>query len=103
MNFFSAILDQFEISIPKAKTLSCQMWMQKGSRMYTGILCHGEERTLQGHESDVQLFIPQYVHGLLISSVCTDNSEFSHQIPDDECIIGPMVGFQLHSKYEHDH
>ena len=79
------------------------MWMQKGSRMYTGILCHGEERTLQGRESDVQLFIPQNVHGLLISSVCTDNSEVSHQIPDDECIIGPMVGFQLHSKYEHDH
>ena len=98
---FSAIIDQFNLTIPKTQTRKCQVWMQKGSRMYTGILCNGGGGVLQGPGSDVQLHIPQNVHGLVIGCVCTNNSEFSKQIPDNECIIAPMVEFELHSILPH--
>ena len=99
---FSVILDRFKLTIPKTQSQKCQMWMLKGSRVYAGILCHGEGGVLRGPDSDVQLYIPQDIYGLIIGSVCTDNSEFSQQIPNKECIVAPMVEFKFCSSYEHE-
>ena len=76
---------------------TCHVLIKKGSQTYIGIMSNGEKGILQGPGSDVQLHIPEGVYGLVVGSVFTDNSIFCDKIPNDECIIAPMVEFYINS------
>ena len=71
--------------------------MEKGSQTYVGFMSNGENGLLQGPKSDVQLLIPDGVYGPILGCVYTDNSLFCQKIPNDECIIAPMVELYINS------
>ena len=53
---------------------------------------------LQAKDSDVVVTVPERVRALLWQKVHTEFSQFRDIIPDDECMIGPVVELYLQSK-----
>ena len=67
--------------------------MYKNRRQYIATVVHGEGSVLRGPNSDVSLKIPRGARGVFISRVHTDHTRFNGVIPENECIIGPLVEF----------
>lgn len=65
--------------------------MRKNRRKFIATVTHGAAKTLQGDGSDVLLDIPEDSKGLYMIRVHTDHSRFRDVIPDEECIVGPIV------------
>ena len=65
--------------------------MYKNKRKYNATVTRGEARILQGDGSDVSLAIPEGAPGVYKTRVHTDQSRFKGLIPDDECLVGPLV------------
>ena len=70
---------------------SCPITMMKQRRLYNATVTHGEARTLQGDGSDVSLTIPTGSQGVYMTRVHTDHTRFPWVIPNEECIVGPLV------------
>ena len=60
-------------------------------KRYIATVSHGERRILQGPDSDVSLHIPPRSPGVFLKTVHTNLSSFREDIPDEECMITPMV------------
>lgn len=61
----------------------------------------GKEYVIQAENSDVKLHVPKGVKGLLLGNIHTDISRFSHLIPRNDCLIGPICEFSLHPVKDH--
>ncbi len=59
------------------------------NQQYAVTVTHGEAKTLQSPCSDVSLDIPQGSKGIFLMKVSTDFTR--HHIPENECIISPLV------------
>ena len=71
--------------------------MFKNQRQWVATVTQGKGRTLQGDGSDVSLTIPAGVHGVYMTRVHTEHSRFINVIPDDECLVGPLVEVAHHA------
>ena len=60
-------------------------------KCYIATVSHGEPRVLRGPHSDVSLHIPTGYPGVFLKAVHTNLSTFRGDIPDEECMITPMV------------
>ena len=100
--FFSVIVKEKNLKekTREKENKGCHMLMEKGLQTYIGFVSDGKEGVLQGPNSDVQLHIPQGVYGLTIGCVCTDNSTIREYVPENECIVAPMVEFYSFSIHE---
>ena len=56
--------------------------------------------TVQAKDSEVEVTIPDGIKAILLQKVHTEFSQFRDIIPEDECIIGPVV--ELHVKTQHE-
>ena len=65
--------------------------MYQNSKKYNATASHGESKVLQGDGSEVSLTLPQGSQGVYMTRVHTDPSRFHGVIPDNECIISPLV------------
>ena len=60
------------------------------------LVSQGKAKTLQAPKSDVSLNVPDGVHAVLKGCVHTNHLRFKKAIPENECIISPMVEFHEH-------
>ena len=60
-------------------------------KCYIATVSHGEARVFRGLHSDVSLHLPEGSPGLFLKAVHTNLSTFRQDIPDEECMITPMV------------
>ena len=65
----------------------------KKRRKYMATVTQGEAVTLQAPDSDVSLSVPKGVKSVIVGRIHTNYTRFKNAIPNDECIIGPMVEF----------
>lgn len=69
----------------------CPATTQKNYKKLITTVSLGESITLQAPDSDVSLSIPEYSPGIYTMAVHTDVTEFLTIIPDDECVVSPVV------------
>ena len=69
----------------------CPMIMQLNLRRTIATVTQGKPKVLQAPDSDVSLHIPEGSKGLFTMRVHTDDTRFPGVIPDDECIVSPLV------------
>ena len=69
----------------------CPMTMHRNRRRVIATVSHGDARILQAPDSDVSLNIPEGSEGLFTMKIHTDHTRFLRVIPDEECIISPLV------------
>ncbi len=81
------------VSVKVASTSleSCPAVTHKNHKRLFCTVSLGEPRVLQPPDSDVSLSIPQGVPGVYIMTVHTDITNFLSSIPEDECIVAPVV------------
>ena len=60
-------------------------------RKYAATVSQGTALTLQAPGSAVSLGIPQGTHGAYMSHVATDFTQYAHHIPEEECIVSPLL------------
>ena len=65
--------------------------MYQNSKRYNITASHGESKVLQGDGSEVSMTLPEGSQGVYMTRVHTDQSQFHGVIPDNECIISPLV------------
>ncbi len=65
--------------------------MHKGGISYTSTMVEKEERIEVQKNTDIFLDIPKGIQGIIIAAVHADPTPFLDIIPDDECIIAPIV------------
>ena len=65
--------------------------MQRNWKRNIATVSQGEARILQDDDSDVSLEIPKRSNGVFVLRVHTDLTRFKELVPQEECIIGPMV------------
>ena len=75
---------------------TCPIVMKKNRQKYIATVCHGEAQILRDPESDVSMHIPKGSTGVFWKSVHTDYSKFKDNIPDEECLISPLVEIHHH-------
>ena len=71
---------------------------QKGYRTYTGMRVFGQGGVLQCPDSTVELLIPEGLEGFIMGHVHTDAKRFIHAIPNEECVIAPVVEYHVSIK-----
>ena len=72
----------------------------KGYKLFAGVRVHGEKAVLQGPGSDVQLHIPEGLHGFISGHVHTDPTPFLNHIPKSESLVSPLVEYNC--SFTHD-
>ena len=65
----------------------------KGYKLFAGVRLNGEKSVLQGPGSDVQLHIPEGLHGFISGHAHTDPAPFLDHIPESECLVSPIVEY----------
>ena len=60
-------------------------------------LLSGEGKTVQAKGSAAKLTIPQGVQGVLLGKVHTNISRFLRHIPRNECVVGPICEYSIHT------
>ena len=65
----------------------------KGYRLYFGVQVNGEKAVLQGPGSDVQLHIPEGLHGFISGHAHTDPTPFLDHIPESDCLVSPIAEY----------
>ena len=88
MNFVELLGKQLPLT-PKWGT--CPMTMTRGGDRFIATKSCSEARILKHPESDVSLHIPKGSTGVFRKCVHTDYSHFQTDIPEEECIISPLV------------
>ncbi len=74
---------------------SCPVTLRKNKQKFISTVSRGESRILQAPDSDVSLFIPPGAPGLYTLEVLTDMATCSHLIPEEECVVAPVI--QVHA------
>ena len=77
--------------VPRVIETKCPLIMFQNLRRIIANISQGEARILQAPDSDVSLHIPEGSKGLFTMRVHTDHTRFPGVIPDEECIISPLV------------
>ena len=65
----------------------------KGYKLFTGVRMNGNKAVLQGPGSDVQLHIPEGLHGFISGHAHTDPTPFLDHIPQSECLVSPIAEY----------
>ena len=65
--------------------------MYKNCRKYNATVSLGYSKTLQGDGSDVSLTTHNGAHRVFMTRVHTDHSRLNEVIPDEDCLVGPLV------------
>ena len=84
--------DDFEKAVSKYSAT-----FHKGHKFFTAVRVHGRGGILQGAHSDVGLHIPERLHGIVSGSVHTDPRPFLSVIPNNECLVAPIVEYHHHT------
>ena len=72
--------------------------IQKGYRTYTGMRVFGQGGVLKCPDSAVELLIPAGLSGFVMGHIHTDVKPFIHAIPNEECVIAPVVEYHVTMK-----
>ena len=76
---------------PRIMKGKCPVVMYQNLRRTIGTATQGEPCILQAPDSDLSLHIPEGSKGLFTMRVHTDHTRFPGVVPDEECIISPLV------------
>ena len=71
----------------------CSVTFHKGYKLFAGVRMDGKKAVLQGPGSDVQLGIPEGIHGFISGHAHTDPNPFLKAIPKTECLVSPTVEY----------
>ena len=72
----------------------------KNRQKYIATVSHGEAQILKDPKSNVSLHIPKGSTGVFWKCVHIDHSKFKSHIPDDECLITPLVEIHHHDAFD---
>ena len=75
------------------ETMYSSVTFHKGYKMFCGIKLNGKSAVLQGPRSDVQLHIPEGLHGFISGHAHTDPTPFLNVIPESECLVSPIMEY----------
>ena len=70
---------------------TCPMMTTMGGKQFIATISKGEAGILKDYESDVSLHIPENSAGLYKKCVHADHSRLTVEIPEEECIVTPLV------------
>lgn len=56
----------------------------------------GKPCVVQAENSDVKLHVRKGVKGILLGNIHTDIARFSHLIPRNDCVLGPVCEYHIH-------
>ena len=71
----------------------CSVTFHKGYKLFAGVRLDGNKAVLQGPGSDVQLHIPEGLHGFISGHAHTDPNPFLKAIHKTECLVSPIAEY----------
>ena len=98
---FSFVTTENSSGVSKSRTGTYSTVVRKGRKKFFGIRVKGESTVLQGPDSDIKLYIPPGMNGVISGRVHTDPTPFIHAIPKSECLIAPIVDYHVSNFSQH--
>lgn len=80
--------------LPPGNKGVCAATIQRNHKVYAATRLQGRGAVLQSPNSAVKMYAPHGIHALFQSHVHTDPTPFLHALPDDECLVSPLVEYE---------